>query len=279
VFGQYINKYCDPTGIWPGGDVTSWRWLYTGDLGQPMPVPMLDQLRGKILLAFTDALELSVHAELDLSGFPYNAFGTNTNTTTLPSDGGSVTFHVQNIYDDMYKGDQASAQVTAIQRNIQNAAANTDPHNWYFTSTNRAGGVWTSRTFALGKLTNPPYPANGYNQVALDQMINHVQIATSGQQQHTVGVVYSTSPTTLPVTSKRFTSAIPVLRDLARALWRGAMQRHAERHRAAELFGTDNLEAVSLAAGSCGLPRFTLSPGMGGFYITPELRHCCVGPR
>ncbi len=153
LFVQYMNAYGDPTSQFPydptdpNGTGWGWGWFYTG----PAPwaplaggVPTLDQVRGKILLAFSQGLdggrdELGPSGfGLDLSGFGLNAFGKYTNSTQL-SDGGSVTFHVQGIYDDSQSTPQQ--ETTAIQQNIQGAAANPDPHHWYLTSTNRASGV------------------------------------------------------------------------------------------------------------------------------------------
>jgi ribosomal protein L33 len=165
-------------------------WFYTANV-----VPTLDQVRGKIVMALASYGGNGVVTPwgLDISGWPSNTVGTSTNTLRL--GGSPVTFHVEDIYDDQYKGDQASEQITGIHQNIQDAAANTDPHNLYLTGTTRADGFWSSRQFALGPLL-PPYPPHGYNGVALGE-INQVPV-TGGLNQQTVGILTSDFPNDTP---------------------------------------------------------------------------------
>ena len=112
--------------------------------------------------------------------------------------------------------------------NIQAAAANTDPHSWYMTGTSRASGEPTSYEFAIGGRWKVPlpYPSTwgGYNTVAQDQ-INQVSLI-GGPDQQTVGTVISTSPTTPPATSKRFTTVIPEARQNSAT---AALRRRSER--------------------------------------------------
>jgi hypothetical protein len=114
LFVEYMNNYGSP-------DPGNWGWglFYTGgDSSTPVQVPTLNQVRGKIILAFSQGPDgaLSYGSDsagygLDLGGFGLNAFGTYTNTTQLP-DSKNVTFHVQGIYDDSLS--TAEQQTAAI---------------------------------------------------------------------------------------------------------------------------------------------------------------------
>ena len=133
-------------------------------------------MRGKIVLAF---VQYDYGWGLD--------FSTPSGTTTLELNGTPVTFHTQPIYD--HTGGSYDNQVSSIQEYLKDAATNTDPHNWYFTSTNRAGDLTSSRTFALGGSVSAPV---GFNTVALDQIIQFS--ATGREDQQTLGVVPSDFP-------------------------------------------------------------------------------------
>ena len=186
---DYITKYGPGDGSWGGFYVTD-------------QVPKLDDVRGKIVLGTGDADYLAyVHSAMDFSNPTLNQITTYQNTLQLPTDSERVTFYVQGIYDDSNTNTTMAVETAAIQKNITDAAANTDPHNWYMTSTARAGGEPTSKYFATGWKAGEvplPYPSTweGYNTVAQDQ-INQVPLI-GGSDQQTVGTVTSDFPNDTP---------------------------------------------------------------------------------
>ena len=169
----------------------SWGVFYTStDASSPLPVPTLDQVRGKIVLA------LAAGPAADL-GAPGYGLDFSKDTTLTLQDGTPVALFTQPIYDDGSGKNAMSDQTISIQNFVQEAAANTDPANWYFIWTNRSNGEPTSKFFATGWSAGQvplPYPQTfeGYNTVALDQ-INQVCV-TGHPDQRTVGLVISDFP-------------------------------------------------------------------------------------
>jgi Repeat of unknown function (DUF346) len=180
--GKYMSAY--------GGD-----WFFTENY-----LPVLNEVRGKIVIGVVSYGDDRDIPGLDLSGAPYNNWGTDgngapwTNTLILGENEGPVAFYTQTIYDDNWGNADPKIETDAIEGNIEAAAANTNRNNWFMTNTSRATSLFvSSKTFADGPLDSyQGYPANGYTQVALNQ-ISLVPV-TRDENQRTVGVVTSDFP-------------------------------------------------------------------------------------
>jgi hypothetical protein len=164
-------------------------------------VPTLGMVRGKVVI-FNRSFKAGADVTgIDGTGCVENTAGSVQNTSFLADPAAAdfgvssqqtrslVTYHYQCIYDDQHFLADPYTQANAITANITAAATNTDPRNWYTTSTGRANNfLVTSGAFALGPVVETTGELDdGFNKYTLTRVTN-VPV-TNGGSQRTVGTI------------------------------------------------------------------------------------------